>query len=105
MNAGLSVKRAVIATGGSAVYGQEAMEHLREISTVVYLKLPYESLEERLGDLHERGVVLKDGQTLRGLMKERVPLYERYAHLVVDAEKLDIRGVVREITVALRNNG
>ena len=105
VNAGLSVKRAVIATGGSAVYGQEAMEHLREISTVVYLKLPYESLEERLGDLHERGVVLKDGQTLRGLMKERVPLYERYAHLVVVAEKLDIRGVVREITVALRNNG
>lgn len=105
VNAGLSVKRAVIATGGSAVYGKEAMEHLREISTVVYLKLSHESLVERLGDLHERGVVLKSGQTLRDLMEERTPLYERYAHLVVDAEKLDIRGVVREITTALRNNG
>lgn len=105
VNAGLSPRRAVIATGGSAVYGQEAMEHLREISIVVYLKLGCESLTERLGDLHERGVVLKEGQTLRDLMKERSPLYERYAHLVIDAEALDIRGVVKEIIAALQSNG
>lgn len=105
VNAGLSPRRTVIATGGSVVYGREAMEHLREISTVVYLKLGYESLQERLGDLHERGVVLKEGQTLADLLKERSPLYERYAHLVIDAEELDIRGVVRAVTSALRSNG
>lgn len=104
VNAGLSPRRAVIATGGSVVYGREAMEHLREISTVVYLKLGYESLQERLGDLHERGVVLKEGQTLADLLKERSPLYERYAHLVIDTEELDIRGVVHAVTSVLRSN-
>ncbi|HBN57052.1 MAG TPA: shikimate kinase, partial [Lachnospiraceae bacterium] len=84
VNAGLTVRRSVIATGGSAVYGKEAMEHLRDISTVVYLRLSCESLKERLGDLHRRGVVLKPGQTLQDLMDIRCPLYETYAHVVID---------------------
>lgn len=104
VNAGLQVTNSVIATGGSAVYGKEAMEHLREISTVVYLRLSCESLEDRLGDLHERGVVLKPGQTLKDLMAIRGPLYEKYADFIVEEENLDIRGVVKKITDALRNN-
>lgn len=103
VNAGLSPEHAVIATGGSAVYGKEAMEHLREISTVVYLRLPYEQLAERLGDLRKRGVVLKKGQGLRELVEMRTPLYEKYAHVIVDEEELDIRGVVERITSLLEN--
>ncbi len=105
VNAGLSVTRSVIATGGSAVYGREAMEHLRRISTVVYLKLSYEALQERLGDLRRRGVVLKPGQTLKNLLKERAPLYEEYAHVIVDEEGLGIQGAVRAVTEALGNIG
>lgn len=104
VNAGLTVNRTVIATGGSAVYGTEAMEHLRDISTVVYLKLSYRSLERRLGDLRERGVVMKPGQTLRELMDSRCPLYEACAHKTVDVEDLEIREVVEKI-VALQKNG
>lgn len=104
-NAGLQARHAVIATGGSVVYGKEAMEHLREISTVVYLRLPCESLVRRLGDLHERGVVLKPGQTVRDLMEARSPLYEKYAHIVIDEGELDIRGVVKKITDILQNRG
>ena len=104
VHAGLQVTNSVIATGGSAVYGKEAMEHLREISTVVYLRLSWESLMERLGDLQERGVVLKPGQTLKELMDIRGPLYEKYAHLIIEEENLDIRGVVKKITDALQNN-
>ena len=104
VNAGLRADRSVIATGGSAVYGEAAMAHLREISTVVYLKLSCESLKERLGDLHERGVVLKPGQTLRDLMEIRTPLYERYAHVTIEAEGRDIRQIVGAITDALQNN-
>ena len=73
-------------------------------STVVYLRLSWESLMERLGDLHERGVVLKPGQTLKELMDIRGPLYEKYAHLIIEEENLDIRGVVKKITDALQNN-
>ena len=101
VNAELTPHRSVIATGGSAVYGKEAMEHLRQISTIVYLRIPYEELKNRLGDLHKRGVVLKNGQTLKDLMDVRTPLYEKYAHIIVDEEGLDIRGVVERIAEAL----
>ena len=97
VNVGISASNTVIATGGSAVYGKEAMEHLREISTVVYLRLPYESLQSRLGDLHERGVVMGASQTLKDLMDSRCPLYEKYAHMIVDAEHLDIKDLAEKI--------
>lgn len=98
INASLQAKHSVIATGGSVIYGKEAMKHLREIGTVVYLKLSYESIADRLGDLKERGVTLKEGQTLRQLYDERIPLYERYADVTVDCEKKSIREIVAEIS-------
>lgn len=84
VNAELDVERSVIAPGGSVIYGKDAMEHLKEISTVVYLKLSYEDVKERLGDLVDRGVVLKDGMSLLDLYNERVPYYEKYADITVD---------------------
>ena len=72
VNAGLTVDKTVIATGGSAVFGEDAMKHLQEISTVVYLRLPYKSLKRRLGDLKKRGVVLKPGQTLKEIGRAHV---------------------------------
>ena len=84
VNAGLQVHRSVIAPGGSVIYGREAMEHLKEISQVVYLKLSYEEVKHRLGDLVDRGVVLKEGMTLRDLYEERVPYYEKYADIIID---------------------
>ena len=97
INASITAEGAVIATGGSAVYGKEAMRHFREIGQIVYLKLPFEELEQRLGDLHERGVVLKKGYTLRDLYEERIPLYEKYADITIACEGKDIRGVMEEI--------
>ena len=104
VNAGLQVTDSVIATGGSAVYGQQAMEHLKEISVVIYLRLSCENLKERLGDLHERGVVLKPGQTIEDLIEVRGPLYEKYADYIIEEEDLDIRSIVKRITDAVRNN-
>lgn len=101
INASIQVQNAVIATGGSAVYGEEAMQHLGQLGVVVYLKLSYEELEKRLGDLHERGVVLKPGYTLADLYAERIPLYERYADLVVEGNGKDIRQVVEEIAASM----
>lgn len=101
VNASLDVERTVVATGGSAIYGSRAMEHLRGIGTVVYLKLSYEAIDQRLGDLNERGVTLKEGQNLRSLYEERVPLYEKYADLSVDCEALQIREVVEAIAEKL----
>ena len=98
VNASIDVHRTIIATGGSAVYGAEAMRHLREIGTVIYLQLSYEEIEDRLGDLNARGVTLQPGQCLRDLYEERVPLYEKYAHITVKCDNKYLRHVVREIT-------
>lgn len=100
VNSQIEADRAVIATGGSVVYGREAMEHLRAIGTVVYLKLPYEILERRLHNIKGRGVVLKDGQTLRDLYEERVPLYEKYADIVVDEENRNVEETIELVAKA-----
>ena len=86
VNASIEAKRSVIAPGGSVIYGKEAMEHLKEISTVVYLKMSYEELERRVGDVVDRGVALKEGMTLRDLYDERTAYYERYADITIDEE-------------------
>ena len=97
VNAGLMVEHSIIATGGSVVYGKEAMEHLKSIGTVVYLQLPFEELNRRLSDIKGRGVVLKDGQTLKDLYEERVPLYEKYADITIDEEGKDLDESLRAI--------
>ena len=97
VNASLEEKRSVIATGGSVIYGREAMEHLKAAGMVVYLKLSYPAVERRLGDLNERGVAVRDGQTLLDLYKERVPYYEHYADIILDCEDKMIRDIVAEI--------
>ena len=97
VNASLNLENSIIATGGSACYESEGMEHLQTISMVVYLKLPYEEVEQRLGDLNARGVTLQPGQTLRDLYEERTPLYEKYADVILDCSGKVLRNVVAEI--------
>ena len=102
VNASIEAERAVIATGGSAVYGKEAMEHFKRTGSVVYLKCSYDALEKRLGDLKGRGVVLKDGQTLRDIYEERSVLYEKYADLIVVEDGRDIEGTLALVMENLR---
>ena len=94
VNSSIEEHKAVIATGGSAVYCANAMEHYKEIATVLYLSVSYETLEERLGDLKNRGVVLNDGQTLKDLYDERTAYYEKYADVTVNEEGLSIRETI-----------
>ena len=97
INAGLTAENSVVATGGSVIYGEEAMRHLKEIGTVVYLKLSCEAIADRLGDLHARGVTIKPGWTLQDLYNERCPMYEKWADITVDCEQLKLREVVAYI--------
>lgn len=103
INAGIQAEKAVIATGGSVVYGEEAMEHLKEIGTVVYLKLPFEALMMRLNNTSERGVVLREGQSLADLYEERTVLYEKYADIVIDETELKVEATVKKIVEELKN--
>lgn len=101
----LQAHRTVVATGGSVVYRSQAMAHLRELGTVVYLKLGYRALAKRLGSLKRRGVVLRPGQTLRMLYEERVPLYEQYAHLTIDCSGQDVEHTLDRVMRALEKRG
>ena len=96
VNASVEADHCVIATGGSAVYGREAMEHFRKIGHIIYLKVDYETIRKRLRSIKQRGVALRDGQSLRDLYEERTALYEKYADTVIE-EKGDAEDVVVQI--------
>ena len=100
-NASIQAKHAIIATGGSVVYGKEAMEHLGEIGTVIYLQVPYPALEKRLADIKGRGVVLKEDQTLHDLYEERTPLYEKYADICICETGLGVEQTVDQVVEKL----
>lgn len=102
VNASLQASRAVIATGGSVIYGAEAMAHLGRVGTIVYLQLPCREIAERLGDLSARGVTLRAGQTLEDLYAERIPFYEKYAHITVSCEGMQLREIVAKIEEKLQ---
>lgn len=101
INAGIDVHRTVIATGGSVVYGKEAMVNLKENGIVVYLKISYHNLDRRLGNLDERGVIHQENQTLMDLYQERTALYEQYADLVVELDGKNVAETVDAILAKL----
>ena len=92
----------MVATGGSVVYGREAMEHFKKTGKIIYLKLSYESLKKRLGNLHGRGVIIREGQTLLDIYRERISLYEQYADLIIDEENKDIEATLQTIVDNLK---
>lgn len=102
VNREINAEHSVIATGGSVVYCPEAMEHLSRIGTIIYIRLEFDTIDARLGNIRQRGVVLKDGQNLRSLYEERCPLYEKYAHMIVDGEGLSMEDVLDHIITLIR---
>lgn len=101
VNASIQTSRTVIATGGSVVYGAEAMAHLKSLGTIVYLQLPEDELALRLGDFHQRGIAMKHGQALTSLYHERTPLYEKYADITLHCARYSIQECVHQIAQSI----
>ena len=91
----------VVATGGSAVYGEEAMAHLSKDGIIVYLDISLKEIEKRIGNITTRGVAMKNGTTLSELYSERLPLYNKYADLTVNCEGKTAEEIVTEIAERL----
>lgn len=101
INMGLFASRCVIATGGSACYSDAAMKHLASLGKVIYLELSAEEVERRISNFEKRGVVMRNGvSTLKELHKERVPLYEKYADVIVNVDGLTIDETVETLAAA-----
>ena len=94
----------VVATGGSVVYGKEAMEKLKADGVTVYLKVNSDELHSRIKNIHTRGIAMKEGQTLDSLYNERAPLYEKYADITVECDKLSPEECVDLIIEKIQKN-
>lgn len=97
VNRDVNAENAVISPGGSVVYCKEAMEHFKEIGTIIYLKVSYDTINRRISNAKNRGVVLKEGQTLRDLYDERTKLFEQYADYVVSEEGLELEETIDKV--------
>lgn len=97
----LACKNHVIATGGSVVYSDAAIQHLKRNGRCVYLRLPLEVVEARASDIESRGLVKQPGQGLADLYRIRTVLYEKYADITLDCQYLDQEGVLRALVSRL----
>lgn len=104
VNCDVNVTNSVISPGGSVIYCEEAMKHFKEIGTVVYLKASYQTIKRRIRSPRRRGVVLKEGQTLRGLYGERVPYFEKYADITVCEDGCRIEETIENVINAIENS-
>ena len=97
VNREVEAEHAVISPGGSVIYCKEAMEHFKEIGTVVYLQVSFETIDARISCAKNRGVVLKEGQTLHDLYEERTKLFEKYADYIVSEEGLSLEETIDKV--------
>ena len=102
VNCDIEAERAVISPGGSIVYCQEAMEHFKEIGTIIYLKVSFETINERISNAKNRGVVLKEGQTLKDLYDERTCLFEKYADCIISEDGLSLEETIDKVLELLK---
>ena len=102
INADITDKGAVIATGGSVIYGEKAMLNLKGLGKIVYLNIPYDEMCRRLGDFSHRGVIMRKGRSLREMYDERAPLYEKYADITVDVCNVELADSLAKICDAVK---
>jgi shikimate kinase len=98
----LDARGTVIATGGSAVYSERAMRHLGGAGVIVYLKAGLGILASRIDDYDRRGIANPAGQSFEEINRERVPLYERYADVIVEVDGLTHEEAARAVMAAVR---
>lgn len=99
--AGVSAPHSVIATGGSVIYGERAMENLSSQGKIVYLQASFETVCSRISDITTRGVAIRAGQELRDVYNERCPLYEKYADITVDVDGHSVEQTVSALIKSL----
>ena len=104
VNSNIKVEKSVIATGGSVIYGKSAMDNLKKIGKIIYLKQDFETINKRIENVEERGVILKKDQTLKDLYNERTPLYEKYADIIIEEGELSIEETLQVLLNTLANN-
>lgn len=99
----LDIQGTVIATGGSVIYSYKAMEHLKSLGKVIYLHLEYEQMCSRINNMSTRGILMKNGETLRDMYNERLPLYKKWADITIDCNNGTVESTAYSIVSAVKN--
>lgn len=102
---GLEVRESIIATGGSVVYSEMTMHHLESLGLLLYLRARSETIYQRIGDYSQRGIARLPGQSIASVIEERLPLYARYANVVVDVDGLDEAEVMNTCVAMIESYG
>lgn len=93
----IDAENTVISTGGSAIFGERSMNHLKESSKVIYIKLPYEEIQKRLKNINSRGIAMSKDETLYDVYNKRIPLYENYADIILETNNLSIEESINKL--------
>ena len=93
----LDCRQTLISTGGSVIYSERGMQHLKQLGQVIYLHISLPQLQQRMSDMGQRGVVIAPGQTFADLYAERTPLYRKYADLCINTDDLGVEAVLEKI--------
>lgn len=99
----LDIQGTVIATGGSVIYSDKAMEHLKSLGKIIYLHIDYDHMCRRINNLSTRGVVMKNGETLLDMYNERLPLYRQWADVQIDCTSGSVEQTAYKIAAAAKN--
>lgn len=96
----LDINATVVATGGSVVYSDKSMEHLKKSGKVIYLHLSYDTMVDRIKNITTRGVVVKEGDSLEDMYNERLPMYQKWADVVINCDNNTVEQTVEKIVKA-----
>lgn len=97
----LNCHHTVISTGGSVILRDEAMKHLASLGKLVYLRLPFCAINQRIKNFDSRGIARKEGQTLWDIYQQRIPIYEEYCQIKINCNKKPVNRIVNMIIAAL----
>ena len=100
----LDINATVVATGGSVVYSDKSMEHLKKSGKVIYLHLSYDTMVDRIKNITTRGVVVKEGDSLEDMYNERLPMYQKWADVVINCDNNTVEQTVEKIVKASSGN-
>lgn len=92
-----STSNTVVATGGSAVFSEKGMEHIKENSVCIYIEVPCDALTRRLRNIRTRGIAAKKGETIEEIFREREALYKKYADITISSDGKNVEEIVEEI--------
>ena len=87
----------VIATGGSVVYREDAIEHLKKNGKIVYLDVLLDEIKRRLNNISTRGIAAKKNDSIDDIYNERVALYNKYADIIIKTDGESVEKTVEKI--------